>query len=506
MPNAIAYLMLFIWPAIAWGLFRATTIPKAIILTIVLGYLFLPVQPQIDLPLLPAYDKDLVPALSAALFAWLYSRKADKLADIAARRASSPSSTALRKQAPDAEEAEPWRKARRKSRLNLAISLLILMLFIGLWLTYRGNREPLVYAKNVLVALTPYDFAAMSLSLIVQLLPFWIARRHLGTRDVQISLLRILVFCSLGYSLLALIEVRLSPQLNTWIYGFFPHEFVQHIRGGSFRPIVFLSHGLRVGMFLSLGVLSAAILARLAEGKVRLAWLGAMLYLFAVLYLSRNLGAVLITTVLLPVVLVFSIRMQILATAMVSTLVLFYPIARGANIVPVDRMVEVMQNLSPQRAQSFETRLNNEAMLIERANLKPLAGWGGWGRARIYNEEGRDISIVDGTWINVIGQFGWMGYLGQFGLLCLPAYFVFAMRRRLKTDLLLTGPLILVAANLVDLIPNSSGVPPLWMMAGALWTQIDARRTAFNPDDLPRRLRARGQVVAKRRPRVQMRR
>ena len=46
-----------------------------------------------------------------------------------------------------------------------------------------------------------------------------------------------------------LVEVRLSPQINTWIYGFFQHDFIQMMRYGGFRPIVFLPHGLWVAFF-----------------------------------------------------------------------------------------------------------------------------------------------------------------------------------------------------------------------------------------------------------------
>ena len=61
----------------------------------------------------------------------------------------------------------------------------------------------------------------------------------------------------------ALFEVRFSPQLNIWIYGFFQHDFQQMIRGGSFRPIVFLPHGLWVALFfLSTLVAAAALLHR----------------------------------------------------------------------------------------------------------------------------------------------------------------------------------------------------------------------------------------------------
>ena len=51
------------------------------------------------------------------------------------------------------------------------------------------------------------------------------------------------------------------------------------------------------------------------------------------------------------------------------------------------------------RAGSLEFRLDNEDMLIARAMQRPLFGWGGWGRARVHDEDGKDISVTDGLWI-----------------------------------------------------------------------------------------------------------
>lgn len=501
MPNIIAYIMLFFWPVISWGFFRAFDIPKAVILTVILGYLFLPVEPAIDLPLLPPLDKAFVPSLTALAFAWLLSSKETAKDDISARRAASASTTSAHMRANTANIAlEPWRKPRRKSRTNLMILGLIGLIFWGCWLTYAANTTAIELPEENLPALRPYDAASMALSIAVQLLAFWVARTHLRTPQAQITLLRVFVFSALAYSLLALIELRLSPQLNNWIYGFFPHEWRQHIRNGGYRPIVFLTHGLRVGMFLTLGILSAALLARVSEKRARRGWLAACLWLLVILFLSKNLGAVLITVILLPVILFFSPRLQILTAAAVSVLVLFYPIGRGTDYIPVERMVAAMEALSPERASSFQYRLDNEAILLERANLKPLTGWGGYNRSRVFDEWGKDISTVDGQWILIIGTYGWIGFLGQFGLLCLPALLMWRMRKRLKVDLLLTGSAVLLAGNLVDLIPNSSAVPPLWLMAGAMWSQIDNRRLAFS-GELPLRQETRRAEVSIRRKR-----
>ena len=65
MPNALAYLMLFIWPLVAAVLFRLLPLQKALIWTLIGGFLILPSATHIKLPMIPALDKSLIPAVSA---------------------------------------------------------------------------------------------------------------------------------------------------------------------------------------------------------------------------------------------------------------------------------------------------------------------------------------------------------------------------------------------------------------------------------------------------------
>ena len=51
------------------------------------------------------------------------------------------------------------------------------------------------------------------------------------------------------------------------VYGFFPHSWLQHVRGGGFRPIVFMNHGLVLGIFLSMAVVASAIMVRLSTRR-----------------------------------------------------------------------------------------------------------------------------------------------------------------------------------------------------------------------------------------------
>jgi len=81
----------------------------------------------------------------------------------------------------------------------------------------------------------------------------------------QADLLRILQTITLGglvYVPLCWIEIRVSPQLHTLVYGFHQHQFAQSVRFGGWRPTVFLQHGLAVGAWMAAATVAATGLWR----------------------------------------------------------------------------------------------------------------------------------------------------------------------------------------------------------------------------------------------------
>jgi hypothetical protein len=299
-------------------------------------------------------------------------------------------------------------------------------------------------------------------------IPFLLARRQLATSESHTEILKAFVWAGLAYSVMILVEVRLSPQINRWIYGFFPHSFSQHVRGGGFRPIVFLEHGLRVGIFMSTAVIASCILSTI-KGEVRPGrWLAASLWLVISLFISKNLGALLIGFMVVPVVFFAKFRAKIIVAAFLASVVLIYPMARGSGLVPLDGITSAAERISEERAASFVYRLDNEDSLLKRANLKPMFGWGMWYRNGIFDNKGERTSVTDGVWIIVIGVRGWAGYIGFFGLLTLPIILLAYRSRQLAIDGATVGLMLVLTANLIDLIPNSSLVPITWLIAGAL--------------------------------------
>ena len=452
----IPTLALMIWPFVTAAIFVVLRPAAALVATITGGYLLLPPGFGIDFPLLPTFDEQSVPALSALVF----------LAFAAA-------------QLPAAQMRPGWLP---RSRIAL---FLIAGLVAGAFMTVMTNSDPLFLGDGrMLRGMSTYDAFSFVLQSLVMILPLLLARKFLATSESHRTLLLILVVAGLGYSLLALYEVRMSPQLNRMVYGYFPHSWIQHLRGGGFRPLVFLTHGLILSLFLAMTVLAAIGCARLTSAGSWAIWYAAAGWLFMALVLSKSLGALGITLILAPVALLLSPRLQVLAAAAIAATIITYPVLRSAHLVPVGAVLQVAESIDPARARSFNTRVVNEDQLLEKAQQRPLFGWGGYARNRVYDERGRDISITDGYWIIAIGQGGWTRYVGEFGLMVLPLVFLAWRWRQIEVGPETAVLALIMAANLIDLIPNSGMMPITWLLAGALWGRLEIVR-AEAPQDAP---------------------
>lgn len=458
MANSFASLALVAWPLVVIVLFQKLPVPKALAISVVGGYLLLPVQPRYDLPLLPPYDKTTAAVLPALLMALIKSRQP------------------LRGGPPLLPGRPGWVPQSGLLRVCL------LALLVGACLTVLTNGDALSYGPRVLPALRPYDAGATVLTLLTVLLPFLLARKYLARAEDHLTLLAVLSIAALAYSLPTLWEVRMSPRLNVQIYGFFAHDWRQHLRAGGYRPLVFLEHGLRLGLFLAIGVLATALLVRLGHGSRRTLAIVGLVWLFATLVLSKNLTAFVTVFLLLPVILILRVRTQLVLAAVVAGVVLVYPMMRAVGLVPIHTVTSAIAAFADgQRLDSLAFRLTNEDMLLEKSNDRPLFGWGGWGRARVYNDRGQDVSVTDGAWIIEFGEAGWVGYLARFGLLTGPILLLAFRRGDGAATLASSGLAVVLAGNLIDLLPNSGLTPLTWLMAGALAGRLETR-TADAPE------------------------
>ncbi len=439
------YIVLYSFPLVVLVLFRRMGKPNALVASLLAGYLLLPEQLMLDLPLLPALTKHTIPVLTTFVVLLATNHDTDKAV------------------------LPGWIPKSWMARGFL------LALVIGAFFTVQTNGDVMVFGETTLPGLSLYDAVSLILTTATLLLPFLLARKFLARPEHQRIVLSAFVVSAAFYSFLALYEVRMSPQLNNIVYGFFPHSFLQHIRNGGFRPLVFLNHGLWLSIFLSLAFLAAASMVRLSTGAARGKYIMACLWIMFTLILSKSLGALVIALCLLPVVFVGR-RMQLMVASIVAVIVIIYPILRSAGVVPLDAILEWANSVNPQRAFSLEYRIFNEEILLDKAQERPAFGWGIWGRSLVYDEFGRRISTPDGYWIIVLGVGGWMKYIAEFGLLCLPVFVMLFRRKTYDIGAETTLLTLLLTANLFDLLPNATITPLTWMLAGALWGRIELGR------------------------------
>ncbi|MEM6889086.1 MAG: hypothetical protein AAF636_13210 [Pseudomonadota bacterium] len=461
MPNAFAYFMLFAWPLIVVVLFKRFPLVLAGAISIIVGYLLLPVQPSINLPVLPSYNKELAMTLPAFIMAAIVSNKAVQSGVL--------------------QQNEGWFPK------NWALRLCMLMIVVSPLLTAMTNGDPVDVGNRMLPGLSLYDGASNVLAAGLALIPFLLAWKWFGHPDAQKTLLLVLAIALLAYSFLALFEIRMSPRLNNSVYGFFPSAWRQHIRGDGFRPLVFLEHGLRLGIIIAMAILAAIGVYRARITSKPALFLSISIWLLLTLVLCKSVGALIIACVLLPVVFFLSARLQILVAACIAGLVLVYPMARSSGALPIDTITSSLERVvSDGRMASLDFRLRNEEALLNRAQERPLLGWGGWGRNMLYDEDGRNLVVPDGTWIIYFGKEGWLGYIAAFGLLTLPAIFL-ASRKRSEIDAV-TGTLsIVLVANLLDLLPNSGLTPVTWLLAGSIVGRLELGRITTQQSGLQKR-------------------
>lgn len=448
----ISQLAILSWPFVVFWLFSKRQPAIALTWAILGGYMLLPRNYAINLPSVPALDKNSITAL-AALAAAAILIKGPRLLAMAPNMV-------LPGLAP-------------RSR---AVRLLLVLLAVGVVGTVLTNGDTLRYPTRTLPPLRPYDAAALLGNMLFTLLPFLMARKYLAHPDAQRMFLVTLVLAVLLYSLPTLYEVRMSPQLSRMIYGYFPHSWIQHNRGGGYRPVVFLSHGLWLAILICGGFLGAVALWRSGEGKFRLRWMLAAGWLFLTLVASKGVGALGIGLFLGAMILFLPIRLQVLGAGVLAGIVLVYPMLRGAGLVPTGHVISIAQSVDNDRANSLNFRLENEDILLAKANERPLFGWGTWGRNRVFDEEGRDISTTDGYWVMAIGTSGWIGYLGQFGLLTIPLIFLALRWKSLAVTPATAGIGFALTANLLDLLPNATLTPVTWLLAGALAGRLELGR------------------------------
>ncbi len=425
MPNSFAYLALLSWPVVSLIFYKMFRPLVATVLTILGGYLVLPVNVSIDFPLIPPLDKGSISSLFA-LLACKYSSR-EKISLI-------PESG-----------FERW---------------LVVILLISPIITVVNNQEP-VFNQSVLVqGLTFHDAISAVIKQYILLIPFILGIALVKSYDDQVVFFKLIVVAGLIYALPILLEIRLSPRLHVWIYGFFPNSFAQSVRYGGFRAVVFLGHGLLVSMFIAIALGAAVTLWRQRIKFYNFSYFILVVLFVILLILNKTLSGFLLGVFLMIVISWMPVYAISRLALFLITMVIIYPILSILELFPHEQFTQLIADIDKGRADSLSFRFFHEGILLDYVKEKFLFGWGGWGRYRLAK------SITDGYWIITFGKYGIIGFSAIFGLAALSIWrsakslpFVSTMNEQL----FLSTHALIVAIIMVDQIPNASLASGFWM-------------------------------------------
>jgi hypothetical protein len=440
-----ALLALLLWAPISLLLFREMKAHRAAGLLLVGGAILLPERFFFTLPLLSKVDKKMIVCAWAMLAAVMwYGRRLQRT---------------------------------RLGGFPRLLLLLLLIVDVGRALT---NGDAIAYAAGILphtaVTFVMEDF----LNLYV---PFILGAAFFSERSTLEDLLKIFTAAGMLYVPLVVLELRFSPQLHSWVYGYMQHEWSQVMREGGYRPMVFMEHGLAVALFLATCALAAVGLA-----KCRIKTLGWSTRTFATILcllvlINPSFGARLFLVTLVPLIAWGSLKLQVRVAAALGLLVIAYPVLRASQLFPAHDIVTWLGQYAPDRAGSLDFRMTNEDLVLQRTLQRPWFGWGGFERKFIVDRDSGKFNILDGAWIITTADSGILGFIARYGLLTWPLWQALRQFKRISDPIdrrLIATTALILAMVTVDLLPNGmfTYFPALFSgtLLGALRTLASQRR------------------------------
>jgi hypothetical protein len=245
------------------------------------------------------------------------------------------------------------------------------------------------------------------------------------------------------------------------------------MRFGGWRPTVFMEHGLQVALWMGFCLLIAYVTLRMKPliviERPKYSSL-ILLSLGGTFLLLKSLGSLaLVASAVAIFELARFLRLRVLYLTLPACVV-GYLILRGFGLGSPDALVSfVRDNISAERAESFQFRIDNEDLLAAKARKQVWLGWGGWGRNRVFDEYGKDISVTDGLWIIIFGTQGVLG-LSAFYAMQLMAPTLLLFGRRFHENAAVTGLALSCLISSIDTLPNAMSIPIFQLVLGALVT------------------------------------
>jgi hypothetical protein len=439
-PGTFAYVVLLAWVPISIVAFLLMRPERAAIFVILGALLFLPEAVQVKLPYFPPLTKQNLPYLCVLAGALLRC---------------------------------PKRVLRLpRERWFLLLGLALLLGPIGTALTNEDMLRYGTYKHVVLRGLNLKDGLFTGVDQFLHAaLPMFLGLTLFRTAKDLRALLAGIAVAGLVYVPFALVEMRMSPQFHNWVYGYQQHSFLQTMRWGGYRPMVFMSHGLALARFFLVGMLGALIVSVERRTLLGMPTKLAAGILLLTLVFCKSTGAIAFAALGLVVVVFGTARLRQTAAVVLACFVLLYPVLRAADFFPVGKMLTAAGMVDADRQQSLLFRFENEDALLAKARERIVFGWGEYNRSAIFDDMARPSSVTDGHWIVLFGIAGAVGFLAAFGMVLAP---VFVAGRRLRSisskreRLLVSGTSFLIALVALDFIPNALWADYPYLLGGAL--------------------------------------
>ena len=314
-------------------------------------------------------------------------------------------------------------------------------------------------------------------------LPYLTGRLYFSSLRGMQDLATAIVIGGLIYVPLCLWEVRMSPQLHANIYGFMQHAFDQSRRGGGFRPMVFMHHGLMLSMWMATATLLST---HMWLSRARHELYGMPMWmvsgvLFATTVLCKSSGATLLMLMGIGALLVMQRMKTALPILCLIGVPALYMGVRTNDTWSGEEALTAASWISADRAGSLKFRLDAEDRLAEHAMKRPIFGWGAWGRNFVTrSDESSQMVVADGLWILTLGTQGLFGLIALFGAALIPIY-AFVLRyppRHWHRPAFACAGVMAVALSLymIDNLVNAMVNPIFMLMSGALAGVAIARK------------------------------
>jgi len=265
-------------------------------------------------------------------------------------------------------------------------------------------------------------------------LPYFLGRLYLSNLE-GLRQLAIGIFAGgVAYIPFCLVENFTGPLLHLKVYGFNAfNDWSQARRYGGWRPVVFMNHGLMVGVWMMAATLIGIWLWK--TGTLKKLWnipINRLVYALIVTFiLARSTGAYVL--LLLGVLFLFTakwFRTALPVLILIIGISSYLYLGVTGTFTSEQTIAGLSQVFSEDRVASLAFRFKNEEVLGAKARERMMFGWGGYGRALIYDQNGKQLTIPDSLWIVTFGNRGLLGVICITAVLLLPVFCFLTFRYR----------------------------------------------------------------------------